>query len=207
MHDVTRAHRSYFCFPARCHSSLLQNCTFRKTCTPCAVSAPLGRTSCTRCRSQPLPFTEPGLPTGTVGKNGEAEGTSTTGYQPQCTNPEVPLAQQEIWRRLRVNCCQRGCNVCSDRRSNHRRRSNVLCRGHWCWGARNVLGVQHNTTSARDRVLHTGASAAYAAGASAMYSTTECWVHSWRMRHTVRMATEDASCMCICSQVLMTNLQ
>ena len=47
--------RSYFCCPARCYSSLLRDCTCRKNCTLCAVSAWLGRDPSTRCRGQPLP--------------------------------------------------------------------------------------------------------------------------------------------------------
>ena len=63
--------RSFFCFHARCHSSVLQFCTCRK-CTPCSVSASLGTTTSTRCRNRPLRFTEPGHSHREVERCGEA---------------------------------------------------------------------------------------------------------------------------------------
>ena len=74
--------RSLFGFPARCHSSVLQDCTCRKPCAPCAVSASLGWT-----RHTPLPTREV--------ERSEAGVTGATGTTPAMRVPIPPTSLQK----------------------------------------------------------------------------------------------------------------
>ena len=90
--------RSYFCFHARCYSSLLQNCTSRKTAHRARRQRCWGRTPGTRCRGQPpLAHGTAGIPFQHEGDNpppsrSEAEDTGTTSTSPamMVTTPASP---------------------------------------------------------------------------------------------------------------------
>ena len=77
MHDVTLTHAHTFCIHARKTRRIHTPVCVGKTCTPCAVSASLGRTTRTQCRSQPPVSTGPGHSHREMELSREVGGTGT----------------------------------------------------------------------------------------------------------------------------------
>ena len=78
MHDVTRTSAPTVRVHARCYSSVLQDCTSRKTCTPCGVSVVVQDPGI-QCRNQPPRSTGPGPSRREVVRSGKAEGSGAAG--------------------------------------------------------------------------------------------------------------------------------
>ena len=79
------------CFHARCYSSLLENCTCRKTLHRARCQRRWVGPPGTRCRSQPPRSTEPRPPSQRESERSrEAEGTCTTGMPPSHEGDHTP---------------------------------------------------------------------------------------------------------------------